>query len=139
MTGPIAFTAAWAAAWCRALNESAAYRSAGAKWEGDVVLVMHGEGDAPERAVHLDLHHGECRGARLASPADIAGARYVMEAGPATWRELLSGRTAPLMALMSGRLRLTRGELAALVPFAGAASELVAAAVAMNSEFPAQA
>jgi hypothetical protein len=39
------------------------------------------------------------------------------------------------MALMSGRLRLTRGSLAALVPFAGAASELVAAAVRMNSEF----
>jgi putative sterol carrier protein len=138
MTGPTAFTAEWADAWCRALNESDAYRTAGAQWEGDVVLVMTAEGDAPARAVHLDLHHGQCRGGRMATAADYAEARYVMEAGPATWRELLGGRTAPLMALLSGRLRLTRGNLAALVPFAGAAGELVATAVAMNSDFPAE-
>lgn len=137
MNGPTAFTAEWADAWCRALNESAAYRRAGAEWEGDVVLVMSADGDSPARAVHLDLHRGACRGARIATADDVAGARYVMEAAPVTWRELLGGRTAPLMALMSGRLRLTRGSLTALVPFAGAAGELVAAAVRMNCDFPA--
>ena len=137
MTGPTAFTAEWADAWCRALNESPAYRSAAARWEGDVVLVMNAEGDAPECAVHLDLHHGSCRAARVATGDDRAGARYVMEAAPAMWRELLGGRTPPLMALLSGRLRLTRGNMADLVPFAGAAGELVATAVAMNSDFPA--
>lgn len=136
MNGPTAFTAPWADAWCRALNESDAYRRAGAKWEGDVVLLMGADGDAPARGVYLDLHHGACRGARLATAADLDAARYVMEGRPDVWRELLGGRTAPLMALMSGRLRLTRGDLAALVPFAGAAGELVAAAVAMDSAFP---
>lgn len=135
MTGPTVFTAEWADAWCAALNGSDAYRRAGANWEGDVVLVMSADAESPARAVHLDLHRGECRGARIATAADVTGARYVMEAAPGTWRELLGGGTPPLMALMSGRLRLTRGSLAALVPFAGAASELVAAAVRMNSDF----
>jgi putative sterol carrier protein len=137
MNGPTAFTAAWAAAWCRALNESDAYRRAGAEWEGDVVLLMGADGDTPARGVYLDLHRGACRGARVATAADLAAARFVMEGRPDVWRELLGGRTAPLMALMAGRLRLTRGDLAALVPFAGAAGELVATAVAMDSAFPA--
>lgn len=130
------FTAEWAGRWCRALNASAAYRAAGARWEGDVALVMSAEPGSAVRAVYLDLHHGECRSARVASEADLASASYVMEAGSATWQELLGGRTPPLMALLSGRLRLTRGSLAALVPFAGAAAELVGTAVAMNSRFP---
>lgn len=136
MNGPEAFTAPWAEAWCRALNASDAYRMAGARWEGDVVLLMRADGVAPARAVYLDLHHGSCRAARLASDEDQAGARYVLEADLPTWRDLLGGRTPPLMALMSGQLRLTRGNLAALVPFAGAAAELVSTAVHMNSEFP---
>jgi putative sterol carrier protein len=136
MTGPAVFTAEWAHAWCRALNASATYREAGAEWEGDVVLVMTADGDVPARAIRLDLHHGECRGARIASDDDRENARYVMEAAPDAWRDLLSGRTPPLMALMTARLRLTRGNLSALLPFAGAARELVAAAVAMDSAFP---
>lgn len=136
MNGPEAFSAAWAEAWCRALNESEAWREAGAGWEGAVVLVMTGAGGAPRRAVHLDLHRGRCRGARVASDGDVAAAAYVMEADAATWRGLLDGGTAPLMALMTSRLRLTRGSMTALLPLAGAARELVAAAVAMRSSFP---
>ena len=100
------------------------------------MLVMTAGEQSSEKAVYLDLHHGACRTARVAEPDDRAQARYIMEAAHGTWRELLSGRTPPLMALMSGQLRLSRGNLAALVPFAGAASQLVATAVAMNTVFP---
>ena len=138
---PEVFTQAWAEAWCGALNASTAYREAAAAWEGAVALVMTPDAEAgvPEqRAVYLDVAHGTCGGARLADEADLSAARYVIEATPAGWEELLSGTLAPLMALMSGRLRLARGNFAALLPYANAARELVATAGTVPCRFPAR-
>ena len=134
-----AFSAEWALAWCGALNASAEYRSAASDWEGSVALVMTEDSaaDAPaSRGVYLDVARGACHGARVASTADLADAAYVIEAAPDVWRELLAGRSAPLMALMTGRLRLTRGSIAALLPFANAARELIATASSIPARFP---
>jgi putative sterol carrier protein len=132
---PQAFSAEWAAAWCAALNGSDAYRAAAATWEGAVVLSA-GPGDAGAPAVYLDLWHGTCRAARAATPADRAGAAYVLEAEPGTWRALLADGASPVAALLSGRLRLSRGDLAALLPHAGAARELLRLADQVGTEFP---
>lgn len=131
-----AFSDAWAQAWCRALNESPAYRSAAAQWEGSVGLVMTGATGSEGRAVFLDLWHGECRGARAVEAAELAAATYVMEASEPVWRELLAVRTSPLMLLMTGKLRLTRGNLGALLPYAGAAKELVDTVTLVRTYFP---
>ena len=138
---PEVFTQDWAEAWCAALNASVAYREAAAQWEGAVALVMTADADAgvPEqRAVYLDVQGGACGGAWLADEADLSAARYVIEATPAGWQAMLSGATAPLMALMSGKLRLTRGNFAALLPYANAARELVATAGTVPCRFPAR-
>lgn len=136
---PEIFTEAWAQAWCRELNGSAAYRAAAATWEGAVALVMLADSalgiDAP-RAVHLDLQGGTCHSARPVRADDLADARFVFEGTAAAWRELLAGRLSPLMALMGGKLRLVRGDLTALLPYANAARELVAAAAAVHRQFP---
>jgi putative sterol carrier protein len=136
---PEVFTAKWAADWCAALNASTTYREAAAAWEGAVALVMTADAPAgiPEaRAVYLDVSGGSCHGARVASELDLATARYVIEATPEAWRAMLSGALAPLMALMTGRLRLSRGNFAALLPYANAARELVATATAVPYRFP---
>src|SRR5690606_14290223 len=65
----LVFSEEWCAAWCAALNAEPAYAQAAATWEGAVVLVAEGEGVARSGA-WLDLHHGACRDARPASPAD---------------------------------------------------------------------
>jgi putative sterol carrier protein len=133
------FTAAWADAWHAALNASEAYRRAAATWEGAVALVMHPDGTGgigERRAVWLDLWHGSCRAARVATAEDLASAPFVIEANARTWRELLDARTSPIMALMTGRLSLTRGSVAALLPYASAANELVAAAALVQTTFP---
>ena len=135
MNIPIAFTAPWAQAWREVLNQSEIYRSAAAAWEGAVALVMHAEDGAPGRAVYLDLWHGECRAAGEAGPEDLERARFVFEAPVGTWRELMEGRTTPMAALLAGGLRLTRGGLLELLPFASAAKELMAAASRMPVAF----
>lgn len=139
MAGYEVFTGAWADAWRDALNASEGYRRAAAAWEGAVALVMQPDGTAgidERRAVFLDLWHGECRAARVAADGDVEAAAYVIEASAGTWRDLLGARSSPIMALMTGRLSLTRGNIAALLPYASAANELVATAACIESIFP---
>jgi len=125
------FSDQWAQHWCARLNASAAYRAAAEGWSGAVALVMTPADGAERHGVYMDAEGGICRIAREASAEDLAGAAYVFEAAPAVWREVLGGRTAPAMALFSGKLRLTRGNLAALMPHAAAARELIATAAAV--------
>jgi putative sterol carrier protein len=136
---PEIFTEAWAQAWCRELNASAAYRTAAATWNGAVALVMLADpalGIVSPRAVHLDLNGGTCRSARPVRADDLADASFVFEGAAATWRDLLAGRLSPLMALIGGKLRLARGELTALLPYTNAARELVATAAIVHRQFP---
>lgn len=128
------FSEAWARAWCDALNASDGYRAAARNWAGVVALVMSGA--EPARAAVIDSAGGLCRMARAADPADLAGAGYVFEAGPDVWREVFTGQVAPAMALMTGKLKLSRGSLAALLPHAAAARELLAAAGTVPVVFP---
>ncbi len=132
-----AFSNEWAVAWGDALNASPTYRAAAATWEGSIATaVVPAPGAPPLAAAFLDVWHGECRTARSASAADLATADYLIEGSPDAWRELLGGRLAPLMALLTGRIQLTRGELSKLIPFAGAAKELVGLAASIDATFP---
>lgn len=128
------FSDGWARAWCAALNASEGYRAAARNWEGVVALVMNGGETA--RAAVIDSAAGICRTARAADAADLASAAYVFEGGPQVWREVFTGQLAPVMALMTGRLKLSRGSLAALMPHAAAARELLAAAGTVPVAFP---
>ena len=136
---PKLFNEEWAQAWCDEINASPTYRTSAATWEGAVALVMRADpaaGIETPRSVFLDLWHGECRGARVAAPFDVDEARYVIEAEPADWLDMLGGRTSPLVALMSGKLRLSKGNLTALLPYANAAKELIDTAALIHVRFP---
>jgi putative sterol carrier protein len=130
------FSDAWATAWCRELNQSAAYKDAAAGWQGGVALVMQQPADGIVRSVYLDTGDGTCLGARAASDGDVESATYVFEATAEQWQQLFSGAVAPANALFSGKLRLTRGNLATLLPYARAAGELIATAGSVPARFP---
>ncbi len=134
------FTQEWSRACCERLNQSEGYRAAGAEWEWPVVLVMTAspaDGIAADRAFHLDLHRGACRGVRAATAEDLAEAPYVMSADPPTWRRILGGELEPVSALMGGRLKLVRGSLFVLARHTASARAIVAAAAEVGGVFPA--
>jgi len=133
-----AFSEAWSREWCQILNNRPGYQQAAATWEGGVALVMTRDGspDGESRSVYLDLWHGACRGARVAEPADLEAARYILSGTSQAWRGVLSGKVAPLTAVMTGKIRLTKGSMGALVPYVSAARELIEAAMAMEVSFP---
>ncbi len=130
----IIFSPAWAQALGRELNQSGAYRTAASRWEGSLVLALDGAG--PPTGVFLDLHRGSCRAAREVEREDLQRAEFVIRAGTEVWRRVLAGELEPLWAVLSGQLRLARGNPARLAPFPGAARELVAAAARVGGRFP---
>jgi len=131
------FSDAWARACAEMLKLQDGYRSAAAGWEATIMLTMSAiEADGSERRVFLDLWRGECRMARAASQEDEAEARYVLSGTVVAWQQVLTGSVAPLLAIMTGKLRLSKGSLMELLPYVTAAKELVAAASRVPARFP---
>jgi putative sterol carrier protein len=117
------------------LNESAHYRSAAATWEGSVGLLLDDGDPAGRRAVVLDLWHGACRSAKVSDPDQLEAVRFVFRGSTAAWRHILAEGGSPVLSLMNGRIRLAKGELSALLPYAGAARELLGLAGSVPTRF----
>lgn len=130
------FGAKWARAWMVEINADTSYREAGKGWHGAIVLRMWPETGQEGRALYVDLDDGECRAARVASDADSVAAPYVIGAPRETWRSVLGGDIDPILGLLQGKLRLERGNLLKLVPYARAAKVLLAAASRVPGSFP---
>jgi putative sterol carrier protein len=115
------------AAWRDHLNASSLFREAAAGWRG-TLLLLEGDPAAPERTAWVEVADGSCAAARGGETGDATRADFVLAASPATWQDLVLARTTPVMAAMTGRLRLVKGDLLALAPHAKAAAALLAAA-----------
>jgi putative sterol carrier protein len=126
---PYIFTEAWAAACRDEINASAEYRTAAATWEGAFVFVVV---EPDTRGVYVDLFHGECRAARALAPGDEDLAPYVIRGESEVWAQVFAGALEPLTALITGRLRLAKGSLGALVFQIRSAKELVACAARVS-------
>ncbi len=133
------FTTEWAVLWSDRINANAAYKAAATRWEGAIGLVMTPDaemGIPAERIVVADLWHGDCRGAVVGDRSSLDAVPYLIQAAPATWKNVLAGRTDPIVGLMGGKLKLAKGSLFALLPYAKAAKELVASASRVETTYP---
>jgi len=89
-----------------------------------------------DRTIYLELDGGVCSAARFAAPEDEERAAFVFSASPAIWQRVLTGNLEPMLGVVRGDIRLTRGSLASLVLNTGAARELVRAAAEVDAVFP---
>lgn len=126
------FSAEWAAAFHDAINSNNAYAKSSANWElGKIALMLN-----DDRAVLLDLLKGNCLGAESINPERAESqADFIIVGDENTWKEVLSGRLAPLMGIMRGRLKLSKGSISKIMPYALAATELVKSAQTLDTEF----
>jgi len=133
------FTNTWAEAWKDELNRSERYKKVGRSWEWPLVLLMEADADQgimEDRAVYVDLFHGECREARVASPEDLARVPYIVKADPDTWRDLRDGRIEAIGAMLRGRMSLQKGSMLVMARYVGAANELTHAVARIDTVFP---
>lgn len=128
-----AFSQAWADAYRDAINNNEAYTKAAANWDlGRVALVMRGE----NVGILLDLAAGQCHNAtRMSHEEATEQAAFVIVGDEATWRDVLEGRLAPLMGIMRGKLKLEKGSIAKLMPYANASVALVNSAQAVPTDW----
>jgi putative sterol carrier protein len=133
------FTNDWAQLWNDSINANEDYKKAATKWEGAIAMVMTPDpamGVPEERIVIADLWHGDCRNAKAAEAADLEDTPYLIKAEPSAWKSVLAGKTDPIVGLMGGKLKLAKGSLFALLPYAKAAKELVRSAIDVDTSFP---
>jgi putative sterol carrier protein len=133
------FSEEWSHACCAQLNGHQPYKSAASGWEGAIVMVMRADpkqGLTEDRAAWFDLHRGECRGARMATPEDRESAPYVMSAVPSVWKQVFAREMEPISAIMFGKLKLERGSMFTLARYTTAAKEMVVAAGMVEAVFP---
>lgn len=100
-----------------------------------MALVMNDGAAEFRRAALLDLWHGECRLAHTADSLDLTDAVYVFEGARATWRQILGAGASPVLALMTGRIKLVNGELGTLLPYAAAAKQFLELAASVPTCF----
>jgi len=133
------FTDDWATLWSDSINANSEYKKAATRWEGAIGMLMTADpamGIRHERIVIADLWHGDCRGAKSATADELEDTPYLITAEPSAWKSVLAGKTDPIVGLMGGKLKLAKGSLFALLPYAKAAKELVRSAIDVETSFP---
>ncbi len=133
-----ALSASWAKEWKKRLDSSPAFAAAAAEWSGSLIFSMRQDanGGGKERAIFLALEDGRCRVARSARDADRADCDLILSASTETWQRILEGKGDPVLAILLGQIRFERGRWSELVPYAGAARELLRTAAAIEASFP---
>ncbi len=127
-------SAEWADRFQKALAENAEYREAAQAWEGDILLLVTPDADAPNGSgIHLDLDHGECRSATFVADAGAVTSEFVFQAKREDWARLIRREVDPVRAIMDGTVKV-RGNLAKLMRFTRAAKALVETAGQVPSE-----
>ncbi len=123
------------------INASTVYAEVSRDWEGDIAFEVQAEPDRGLAATvwgYLDLWHGSCRGGGVVTPDEGAAARYIIRAPYSRWREVVTGRSDPIRAMLQGKLRL-EGDLPSIVRHAAAAAELVRCCEQVETTFPGEA
>ncbi len=126
-------SAEWTQALKIALNTDRDYREVGKPWTfGPVAMIVRADssyGLERDAGIVLDVHQGECRGARFVEgESDPADAEFVIVGTYARWRDVIEGRLDPIKAMMEGKLKLARGHLPTIVRFVEPSRMVVASA-----------
>ncbi len=128
----------WLTAYKDAINASEEFREAAQAWEGDVTYVVEAEpnhGLPVDAWGWFDLHHGECRDAKVVTQDEGERARYVIRAPYSTWKDVIGRKLEPIKGMLQGKLRLS-GDLPTIKANVGAVRALVSIAGQVPTEFP---
>ena len=130
----------WTEALRIALNNDRAYREAGKPWTfGSVAMIVRSDPAneiARNAGMILDVHQGECRGARFVEGVDDSvDAEFVIVASYARWKDVIERKLDPIKGMMEGKLKLVRGHLPTIIRFVEPARIVVASASKVPTDF----
>ncbi len=127
----------WIKELCRILNESEAYAEAAKNWEGDFYFIVEPDEEFKETAyLYMDLWHGKCREAFLASDPSAKDPEFRIWAPYGTWKKVILGQLDPIQGLVTRQLKL-KGDMIKIMRNVKAANELVKCCARVETEFAA--
>ncbi|MEM1551336.1 MAG: SCP2 sterol-binding domain-containing protein [Candidatus Bathyarchaeia archaeon] len=125
----------WIKAYKEELNKNEAYAEAAKDWEGDFLfIVTPDEGLDKEMVFYVDLWHGKCRDAYMVPSREAKTAEFVYEGPYSNWKKLIMGQLDPIQSLLMRKFKL-KGNMAKIMRYTKAASELVKTASRVPTEF----
>ena len=127
-----AFSEEWINIFAEKINSNKEYASSAQDWTWSVVLSMKAE---YEKNVFLNLQNGKCINAQIASTLDLNNAEFIIYASSETWQKILSGNLDPMMAVMTKKLELKKGNVGLLLQHVDSAKELLKSASQIPTEF----
>ena len=128
------FTDEWAAAYRDAINAHPDFRKFAADWElGPMTAIARAEFDYEEDlGLFLGIEKGECNFAIILSARDAYRAgNYVYEASYETWGHIFNNSEKLIHAFLTGKLKLTKGNIVDLLNTDKVADCLVQAAASL--------
>ncbi|MEM3874141.1 MAG: SCP2 sterol-binding domain-containing protein [Candidatus Bathyarchaeia archaeon] len=125
----------WIKAYKEELNKNEAYAEAAKDWEGDFLfIVTPDEGLDKEMVFYVDLWHGKCRDAYMVPSREAKTAEFIYEGPYSNWKKLIMGQLDPIQSLLMRKFKL-KGNMAKIMRYTKAASELVKTASRVPTEF----
>jgi putative sterol carrier protein len=125
----------WIKAYKEELNKNETYAEAAKDWEGDFLfIVTPDEGLDKEMVFYVDLWHGKCREAYMVPSREAKTAEFVYEGPYSNWKKLIMGQLDPIQSLLMRKFKL-KGNMAKIMRYTKAASELVKTASKVPTEF----
>jgi len=113
----------WTEAYEKQINADAEYHENGKGWLNPIRFISI-DGDQ-KKAVWLDLKNGICEQSLSGEAALTATSSYEIQAENKVWEHLLATKGDPLVALLTGKLKLTKGSLFTLSRYTASAKDLV--------------
>ena len=122
-------SAEWTEQFDNAINSSDSYASAAKNWEGDIILIIDGDG-----GIYLDLWHGKCRPSDYLDDPASKEAEFKITASMEKWQRVLAKKLDPVQGLVTRQLKLD-GNLVKIMKNVKAAQELVRCATTVDTEY----
>lgn len=127
------FSEEWAQTLAGKINSSKDFFSAAQELTWSVVLSI--TEDSPEKSIFINFENGKCKSVVAASPADLESTEFIISASKNSWEKLLTGKLDPMMAMMTKKLELKKGNIGGLMKYIDTAKELFKSAKQITTEF----
>ncbi len=125
----------WIKALHEEINRSQAYAEAAKNWEGDFYFVVKpAQPGAEPTYLYMDLWHGQCREAFLATDPAAKKLAFVMSATLPIWRKVITKQLDPIQGLLTRQIQL-QGNMVMIMKNVKAAQELVECCTHVPVEF----
>ena len=128
-----AFSEEWTKLFEEKINSNEEFKRTAHDWNSSLVLSMTSENT--ENFVFLNLQSGKCCEAKVAANSDLEIAEFIISANKESWQKILQGSLDPMMAVMTKKLELKKGNVGALIKNVEAAKVLIKTATQIETEF----